>query len=44
MKRFSDVKNFDDLSDRGSVQKTIKKENKMILQVFEKNPRLSYIA
>lgn len=41
VKRYSEVKNVDDLPDRGSVQKTTKKEDKMILRVFEKNPCLS---
>jgi len=40
MKRYSDVKNVDDLPDRSSVQKTTKKD-RVILRVFEKNPRLS---
>jgi len=35
VKRSSDVKNVDDC---GSVQKTTKKEDRVILQVFEKNP------
>jgi len=39
VKRYSDVKNVGDLSDRGSVQKATK--NRMILRMFEKNPRLS---
>jgi len=41
VKRYSEVKNVDDLPDRGSVQKTTKKEDKMILRLFEKNPCLS---
>lgn len=41
MKRYSEVKNVDGLPDRGSVRKTTKKEDRMILQAFEKNPRLS---
>jgi len=39
MKRYSDVKNVNELPNRDSVQKT--KKDKMILdRVFEKNPRL----
>jgi len=38
VKRYS-VKNVDDLSDRGSIQKG-RKRRRMILWVFEKNPRL----
>lgn len=41
VKRYSEVKNVDDLPNRGSTQKTTKKEDKMILRVFEKNSRLS---
>jgi len=40
IKRYFNVKNIDDLPDCGSVQKT-KKEDRVILLVFEKNPRLS---
>jgi len=40
MKHYSDIKNIDDLSNHGSVQKMMKKKNKVILRVFEKNPRL----
>jgi len=40
VKRYSDVKNIDDLPNRGSTsKKTMKKEDKMILW-FEKNPCL----
>jgi len=38
VKHYSDV---NDLPDRNSVQKPMKKENRVILRVFEKNPRLS---
>lgn len=41
MKRYSDVKNVDDLPNRGSVQKTMKAEDRVLLRMFEKNPRLS---
>lgn len=41
VKRYAAVKNVDDLPDRGSLQKTSKKEDKLILAVFEKNPLLS---
>jgi len=40
MKRYSNVKN-DDLLDCDSVQNKTKKEDKMILQEFKENPRLS---
>jgi len=40
VKRYSDIKNVDDLSNHGSVQKTMKKKDEVILRVFEKNPRL----
>jgi len=38
VKRYSDVKDIDDLP--GSVQKMTKKEDRMILWMFDKNPRL----
>lgn len=41
VKRYSDVKNVDDLPDRGSAQVTTKKEDRVILRIFEKNPGLS---
>ncbi|KAL1492519.1 hypothetical protein ABEB36_010760 [Hypothenemus hampei] len=41
VKRYSVVKNVDDLPDRGSLQKTSKKEDRLILAVFERNPSLS---
>lgn len=40
MKRYFDVKNVVDLLDRDSVQKTMKKQDAMILKMFQKNPRL----
>lgn len=40
-KRYSEVKNVNDLPNRGSMQKTTKKEDRMILRVFEKNSCLS---
>ncbi|XP_020296123.1 uncharacterized protein LOC109861050 [Pseudomyrmex gracilis] len=41
VKRYSEVENVDDLENRGSAQKTTKREDNMILQVFEKNSQLS---
>lgn len=41
VKRYLEVKNVDDLPDRGFTPKTTKKEDKMILKVFEKNSSLS---
>jgi len=38
VKRYSDIKNIDDLPDRGSMQKTTEKEVRVILRMFEKNP------
>jgi len=41
MKRYSDIKNVDDLPNRGSVQKMTKKDRVILDRVFEKNSRLS---
>lgn len=41
VKRYLEVKNVDDLPNRGTKSKTTKTEDKLILREFEKNPRLS---
>lgn len=40
-KRYSEVKNVDNLPNCASMQKTTRKENRMILRVFKKNSCLS---
>ncbi|EFN89470.1 hypothetical protein EAI_06071 [Harpegnathos saltator] len=40
MNRCVEVKNVDDLPERGSIQKTTDKEDKLILQMFANNIRL----
>lgn len=41
VERYQDTKTVDDLPERGMTRKTTKQQDKIILQIFNKNPRLS---
>ena len=40
VERYQDTKTVDDLPERGMTRKTTKQQDKIILQIFNKNPRL----
>ncbi|KYQ48095.1 hypothetical protein ALC60_12874 [Trachymyrmex zeteki] len=41
VKRYNEIKNVDDLPERGTQQSTTKKDDKAIVKIFEKNPGCS---
>lgn len=41
VQRFKELKNVDDLPDRGSIEKVTKKNEKLIVALFSRNPSLT---